>query len=121
VSLRKVISFTSIDLLETVVLLSEKEDCRILGCQGYEPFALHMLLDNGIDEDDIYTGIDVPSIKYHHKNKNCVYYPDIYIKSTNTIIEVTPWLWITTKILRNFKPKPVTNFSFTFSIPMEQY
>ena len=62
--------------------------------QGYEPFAVRDLLSSGIKEDDIiiknkeiednigkiwYTGTD---------DKQHKYYPDIYIKSLNKVIEV---------------------------------
>lgn len=56
--------------------------------QGYEPFAIDHLLSE-YSENDIYLGKNVPRIKYEDKNgKSCVYYPDIYIPTTNTLIEV---------------------------------
>jgi len=54
--------------------------------QGYEPIALDELFMNNYKEDDIiiqYQGID-----YEFEDKIHKYFPDIYIKSENKIIEV---------------------------------
>ena len=56
--------------------------------QGYEPHALKILLNEGIEEDDILTGADVPTVEYEHDGKTHMYYPDILIKSQNRLIEV---------------------------------
>lgn len=56
--------------------------------QGCEPRALNELLTVGITEDDIITGADVPTILYDFQGKKKRYYPDIYIKSQNKLIEV---------------------------------
>jgi hypothetical protein len=62
-------------------------DIRIV--QGYEPFALDELIKSGIDESDILTGANVPSIPYKDKDgKDHIYHPDIFIKNQNKIIEV---------------------------------
>lgn len=67
---------------------------RIEKIQGYEGFALNYLLDNGYKEEDIivsnkeiekYTG-KIWYFDYDDKKKK--YYPDIYIISENSIIEV---------------------------------
>lgn len=59
--------------------------------QGYENFALDLLLKK-YNEDDIFISFEmfkiIPYISYNFKNKSHRYYPDIFIKSTNTIIEV---------------------------------
>jgi hypothetical protein len=56
--------------------------------QGYESFALDELV-NIYSEDDIKTDRkDIPRIKYIINDKNKYYFPDIYIKSGNKIIEV---------------------------------
>jgi len=67
---------------------------RIEKIQGYEGFALNSLLNKGHKEEDIivsnseielYTG----KIWYNDsQNKKRKYYPDIYVKSENKIIEV---------------------------------
>ena len=58
--------------------------------QGYEPFALDKLFkEYSFHEDDILTDRSkVPCIHYIYNEKNKVYFPDIYIKSQNKIIEV---------------------------------
>jgi hypothetical protein len=56
--------------------------------QGYEPFALDELVTQ-FSEDDILTDRkEVPQIQYIANDKNRLYFPDIYIKSINKIIEV---------------------------------
>lgn len=55
--------------------------------QGWEPYAIDYLL-NKFYEDDLYFGKEVPRIKYIFKEKEHIYFPDIYIKSIDTIVEV---------------------------------
>ncbi len=61
---------------------------RIVTVQGFEPQALDMLLKEGVKEEDIFVGKDVPAIKYSWSKKSRIYYPDIYVKSANMIVEV---------------------------------
>lgn len=66
---------------------------RIEKIQGYEDKTLDELLSNGINEDDIIVNdIEIEKyigqIYYEFNNKTHRYYPDIFIKSINTIIEV---------------------------------
>lgn len=65
--------------------------------QGYEDLAIHELLEMGYEEDDIVIqpGDDTFKIKYKsYDGKNHRYFPDIYIKSENLIIEVkSPWTY----------------------------
>lgn len=68
---------------------------KIVSVQGYEPFAINWFLENGYDEEDLMISTkeienEIGKIKYHNpiKNKESRYYPDIYIKSENRIIEV---------------------------------
>jgi hypothetical protein len=65
---------------------------KIVKLQGYEPQVLAELL-KVYSEDDIVTGIkemneNLGRISYTYENISRTYYPDFYIKSTNTIIEV---------------------------------
>ena len=53
--------------------------------QGYEPFALKLLENNGYNYDDLDFNF---SIKYNYNNKHKIYFPDIYIPKENRIIEV---------------------------------
>jgi len=60
---------------------------KIVEVQGYEPWALKELLDNGIDEDDILTqGLRI--LWSDTNNIEHAFYPDILIKSENKIVEV---------------------------------
>jgi len=63
---------------------------KIVKIQGYENKALDELFKNGYKEEDVLMDrLDVPKIRYTDKNgKRRLYYPDIYIKSENKIIEV---------------------------------
>jgi hypothetical protein len=65
---------------------------RIIKVQGYENQALDILLST-YDEIDILCGVReihdyIGAITYSYKNAECRYYPDFYIVSTKTIIEV---------------------------------
>jgi hypothetical protein len=61
---------------------------KIIKYQGYENLAIIELL-KVYDEKDIHIGRgEVPIIKYTSDKKERVYFPDIYIKSINKIIEV---------------------------------
>lgn len=60
----------------------------VIKLQGYEPYALDDLLQE-YDEDDIIIGRGrVPRFHYIEDDIKRVYFPDFYIKSINTIIEV---------------------------------
>jgi len=66
---------------------------KIVYVQGYEPWALDILLAKYQENDIIVdkTGIEkyIGKTKYiNENNKTCIYFPDIYIKSINEIIEV---------------------------------
>lgn len=58
--------------------------------QGYEPQALEILLQEGIQESQILNlRVDMPNIWYLNTNgKKCRYYPDFYIPDMNLIVEV---------------------------------
>jgi len=65
---------------------------RVVRIQGYEPQALDILLES-FPESDIIIGVaninnEIGKIAYTQNEKEHRYYPDFYIKSTNTIIEV---------------------------------
>ncbi len=61
---------------------------KVVYVQGYEPQILKELVYH-FEEDDIIVGSkNVPEIWYYMENKKHRYFPDIYIKSINTIIEV---------------------------------
>jgi hypothetical protein len=61
---------------------------KVIKYQGYENLALDDLI-NIYDEDDIILGrSSIPTIEYNVGDVKHVYFPDIYIKSENKIIEV---------------------------------
>lgn len=64
----------------------------VLQYQGYEDVAIKFLLeDYGLDEKEILTSRSlIPKIFYDHPitKKNARYYPDIWVKSLNLLIEV---------------------------------
>jgi hypothetical protein len=66
---------------------------RIVDCQGYEPFAYDILLqevqeDDILVESDIAERDDIPEFWYEYEGKTHRYYPDICIWSQKKIIEV---------------------------------
>lgn len=67
---------------------------EIRDVQGYEPFALDILLKE-YNEEQIVTDRDkMPIIKYNNNNKIKRYFPDIYIPHKNLIIEVkSKWIY----------------------------
>lgn len=61
---------------------------KVITVQGWEPYAINYLLSE-FSEDDLCFGKEVPRIKYIFKeNKEHTYFPDMYIKSIDTIVEV---------------------------------
>jgi hypothetical protein len=65
---------------------------RIVKVQGYEDKALILLIQK-YSEDNIIVGrkeisAEIGKIYYMNKNTQHIYFPDIYIKSENKIIEV---------------------------------
>lgn len=63
---------------------------RIEKVQGYEPHAIDILLKEGYSEEDIVVNVaEMPRFQYTGlDDKLHKYYPDIYLKSENKIIEV---------------------------------
>lgn len=73
---------------------------RKIKIQGYENFALDILLLEGVQERDIFGCYEKSlSFPYFHKGKSCVYFPDIFVESQHLIIEVK-----STWTLRGVKP-----------------
>ncbi len=57
--------------------------------QGYEPYALDMLINDYLEDDIITSRKNIPRIEYKMEdNKSHYYFPDIWIKSINKLIEV---------------------------------
>lgn len=71
---------------------------KCINIQGYENVALDILLLE-YNEIDIYASHDIPfAIDYFFNNKNRKYFPDIFIKSTNTIYEIKSYWTLKTHI-----------------------
>jgi len=94
---------------------------RVDKVQGYEPFALNDLLNNGYNENDIITDEKIMEtiigkIFYiDREGKRHRYYPDIYIKSENKIIEVKSTYTITCNVnINKLKKKAIENLGILF-------
>lgn len=85
--------------------------------QGYEPFALTELL-NKFSEDEIKVGMSkVPYFQYEYEGVVHIYYPDIYIEKTNTIIEVKSEFTMLYEFQKNLsKFKAVKDEGFNFEL-----
>ena len=61
----------------------------IVICQGYEPFCFNDLLKEGVSEEELLAGVNSGlTIKYQFYGSKRTYYPDVYLSSSNKIIEV---------------------------------
>ena len=83
--------------------------------QGYENVALDELI-NMYNEDDIENNRqNIPKIQYILNNKVHYYYPDIYIKSQNLIIEVKSIFTYKKQLVKNIiKSLSVRKYGFNF-------
>jgi hypothetical protein len=61
---------------------------KVIQIQGYENFALDILLQTYVEDDLTMGSCLVPKIMYEYKDKTKRYYTDIYILKDNLIIEV---------------------------------
>jgi hypothetical protein len=67
---------------------------RLVRVQGYESFALGMLLSIGVSEEEIYAQDDIAKCElieefwYEFKGQNCRYFPDIFDWQNERFIEV---------------------------------
>jgi hypothetical protein len=78
---------------------------------GYEHFALRDLLDEGVEENDIIVDPgEMPCIEYTFEGKTHRYYPDIYIKSTNTFIEIKSEYTLAVEYEKNMEKMKATTF-----------
>lgn len=88
-------------------------------CQGYEPFALHELVQNNIDETDIITGCkNVPIIWYNDESgKKRKHFVDIFVSSLNKCIEVKSTWTIKDKKANIFlKQKAAKELGYVYEI-----
>jgi hypothetical protein len=89
---------------------------KIVEVQGYEPFALDLLMSQRIDECDIIVGCEnVPVINYN--DGICRrYFPDIYIKSSNTVIEVKSMYTYNRDLDRNIEKFTAASRDYDFKL-----
>ncbi len=72
----------------------EFPDGTVVKVQGYEPFALDLLMAEGLKRKDLSLGEKVPRISYTYDEAERSYFPDIYHVRSNTLIEVkSSWTW----------------------------
>jgi len=92
---------------------------KIIRIQGYENVALDELIKVYKEDDIITDKRNMPKITYYFEDKQRRYYPDIYIKSINKIVEIKSD-WTYNKDLEKNKLKEITtkelNFNFEFWI-----
>jgi len=75
---------------------------RITFVMGYENFMLDILINDGINEDDILTNLDCPTIFWiDEEGKKHKHIPDIFIKPKNEIIEIKSEYTASEKFLKN--------------------
>ena len=86
--------------------------------QGYEPIVLKELEENGYTYKDVLTELtDMPYIEYFFENKKHVYFPDFYIPTENTIIEVKSTYTLEKDWIQNqAKFKATTDLGFNFQL-----
>jgi hypothetical protein len=88
---------------------------KIVNYQGYENFALDELIKIHCENDIENDRHRIPTIKYIMRNKVYNYYPDIYIKSQNLIIEVKSDFTYKKQIVKNaLKSLAVKKSGFNF-------
>lgn len=85
--------------------------------QGFEPFALEILLKT-YDETQLKTSkSDVPRISYIMNDKIHYYYPDIYIPHENKLIEVkSPWTYNCKKDIINTQKSKCIDLGYKYEI-----
>lgn len=92
---------------------------KIIRIQGYENIALDELLCTIKEDDIILSKRHMPKIEYIIKNKKHRYYPDIWIKSVNKIIEVKSHWTYKKELIKNIKKALATRklgYDFEFWI-----
>jgi hypothetical protein len=81
---------------------------KIITCQGYEPFALDILLKDFNEEHIVTETTLIPRINYQLDNKNHYYFPDIYLPYEQKIIEVKSDYTYRINLEKNLKKQKAT-------------
>ena len=85
--------------------------------QGYEPFALNILLKEYNEKQIKTERNDMPNITYTFNNKTKRYFPDIYIPDKNLIIEVkSEWIYNKQLELNRAKEKYTKEYGYTYEV-----
>lgn len=74
---------------------------KIVKLQGYEHLAFDILLKIYNENKILSDKKDIPKIYYQLNNKNKIYFPDIFIKSENIIIEVKSYWTYKQNLIKN--------------------
>jgi hypothetical protein len=95
---------------------------KIIRVQGYEPWALDELVKIYKEEDILTVRSDVPQIKYEIEKKEKMYFPDIFIKSENKIIEVkSTWTYKCKEDNVQFKANACKKLGYNYEIWIYDY
>lgn len=90
---------------------------EIRNTQGYEPFALDILLQRYNEEQIKSERNDMPNITYTFNNKSKRYFPDIYIPDMNLIIEVkSEWIYNKQLELNKAKEKYTKEYGYNYEV-----
>jgi hypothetical protein len=85
--------------------------------QGYEPFALDLLLKEYTEEQIKTDRKDIPRIKYTFDNIKKYYFPDIYIEKNKLIIEVkSDWVYKLNKDINLAKKEATIAAGYNYEI-----
>ena len=112
----------SADIFDKSVMNKYKQKIFTFPCgetryvQGYEQFALQVLIENGYLAEEIITERrNVPKIFYEYNNNQCRYFPDIYIPVENKIIEVkSQWTYDLHKERNKLKAEACKQAGYSF-------
>jgi hypothetical protein len=107
-------AFNSSFLLKDYTMPSQ----QVRPVQGYEPFALDILVNDYQEHDIITSRKEVPALWWHDAaNKRHRHYVDIYISSTNTCIEVkSTWTFKKDKDAVLMKQQAAKDAGFKYEI-----
>ena len=83
--------------------------------QGYEPFALDILVKTYTEDQIKSNRYDVPRIPYESNKKQRYYFPDIYLPHINLIIEVKSlWTYRKDEAINKMKSEAVLSQGYQF-------
>lgn len=90
---------------------------EVRNIQGYEHFALDILLKEYNEEQIKTDRTDMPNITYTFNDKTKRYFPDIYIPYKNLIIEVkSDWIYNKQFELNKIKEKYTKEYGYTYEV-----